>query len=1360
MADRKRSFRAPAQPGLQVTYDGFYRAFEDRFRGSRETIRSRLQIYLPFIEPLKSIYDVPPAVDLGCGRGEWLELLADNGFDAQGVDIDEGMLAACHENGLRATNDDGIAFLEKLPSESQMIVSGFHIAEHLPFGQLQILVQQALRVLKPGGLLILETPNPENFRVSSLSFYYDPTHRHPLPPQLLSFLPEYYGFDRVKVVRLQECRGLSTSESASLDQVLGGASPDYAVIGQKAADGSAARLFDSAFNKEFGLSADVLVGRFDRQLIARNERVAALEARFDEQRTARSALETRLDEERTARSALEARADEERTARSALEARADEERTARSALEARADEERTARSALEARFDEERSARSALEARFDEERIARAALAARLDEERTARAALVADLLPKNEALAALYASTSWRITEPLRDTRRATRWFAHGTRAWLTLKPGSRPKRIAARGVVLAARFCRARPPLANVARRALRWFPTIEARLRGIVAFNVVGPGAAPATGLDDVLFCEPSDVRLAYQRLRAAKANLGHALPSAVRVDGRPRLAYVSPLPPERTGVADYSAELLPALSAYYDIDAIVAPDPRSVPPIEGCLAIRDIAWFERHAHVYDRIVYHVGNSTFHHHMFPLLEKFPGMVVLHDFYLGHLLGFLETEGRWHGYWTRALCHAHGYEAVRRRFQQTEHNNVVRDYPVNLFVLQQAQGVIVHSEFSHALTRRFYGEAFSDKLTIIPHMRNLPTNVDRKTSRANLGIGEDEFLVCSFGILWENKLNHRVVEAWLASRLNEKRRSHLVFVGEAHSDAYLNKLRTAMWQSLGRTSIRITGYALPHLYRQYLAAADVAVQLRCQSRGESSGTVLDCMAHGLPLVVNAHGWMAELPDDSAIKLADNFVQADLVAALEHLEAEPAVRAALGQRAQNLIAKEFTPARIADQYRDAVEIFAKSAPPLFDTKALFRIAGDLPPDCLPMARSLAKTTALLQPARQLLVDISAMVREDLMSGIQRVVRAQLLVLLNSPPDGLRIEPVWLCEAGGCWHLRYARRYMLKLLGINRGDLDDEPVAVAKDDVYYMPDYFNDGVVRAAESGVYANLRDRGVRINFLIHDNLPVSKPQYFPEGTEKVHAAWLRSIAASADQLICISRDVAEDTGHWLEQNAPTLLHCPKLAVLHHGADIDASSATKGMPEDAPTVLEVLASRPTFLMVGTIEPRKGYLQTLDAFDELWAAGVAVNLVIVGAEGWKSAPGNRRTIPQIVARLREHPERKRRLFWLNGVSDEYLNKVYAASACLIAASEGEGFGLPLIEAAKHQLPILARDIPVFREVAGEHAAYFSGMQRGDLATAIRNWLVLYAEGRHPKSDDMPWITWAANVQLLKAILL
>jgi glycosyltransferase involved in cell wall biosynthesis len=176
---------------------------------------------------------------------------------------------------------------------------------------------------------------------------------------------------------------------------------------------------------------------------------------------------------------------------------------------------------------------------------------------------------------------------------------------------------------------------------------------------------------------------------------------------------------------------------------------------------------------------------------------------------------------------------------------------------------------------------------------------------------------------------------------------------------------------------------------------------------------------------------------------------------------------------------------------------------------------------------------------------------------------------------------------------------------------------------------------------------------------------------------------------------------------------------------------------------------------------MVGTIEPRKGHLQSLGAFEQLWRDGSDLNLVIVGSEGWKSLPdSSRRTIPEIVHRLRTHPELNSRLFWLEGISDEYLEKVYAASTCLIAASEGEGFGLPLIEAARHKLPILARDIAVFREVAGEHAAYFSGLQPDDLARAIKDWLSLYREGTHPRSDAMPWITWKESAERMIAALL
>ena len=190
---------------------------------------------------------------------------------------------------------------------------------------------------------------------------------------------------------------------------------------------------------------------------------------------------------------------------------------------------------------------------------------------------------------------------------------------------------------------------------------------------------------------------------------------------------------------------------------------------------------------------------------------------------------------------------------------------------------------------------------------------------------------------------------------------------------------------------------------------------------------------------------------------------------------------------------------------------------------------------------------------------------------------------------------------------------------------------------------------------------------------------------------------------------------------------------------------------------------------------MIGTIEPRKGYKQTLAAFEKLWAKGVDVNLVIIGKHGW--------LMDEFANDLPKHPEFGKHFFWLNRISDEYLEALYAAGTCLLLASQGEGFGLPLIEAARRHLPIIARDIPVFREVAGDHAYYFhcdlenaansadntgpaadfplhNLAEADQIASSIEAWLALYQAGKHPKSDQMPWLTWKESAQsILKSLL-
>ena len=262
--------------------ENFYRSFEDKFRGSREEIVERYKIYLPFILPLKEIYPDGEVLDIGCGRGEWLELLKKNSIVAQGIDLDEGMLKACNENNLNALKGDGFAHLKTLKDESLTTISAFHIVEHIPFETLQSFVSEAHRVLKPGGLLIIETPNPENIQVGTELFYLDPTHLKPIPSTLLSFVVDFYGFERSKVLRLQESKSLVNQENIGLFEVIRGASPDYSVVAQKKADDELLKLFEGIFSQNIGLPLTALTNKFENRLHMSEAKAEQIEAKAEQ----------------------------------------------------------------------------------------------------------------------------------------------------------------------------------------------------------------------------------------------------------------------------------------------------------------------------------------------------------------------------------------------------------------------------------------------------------------------------------------------------------------------------------------------------------------------------------------------------------------------------------------------------------------------------------------------------------------------------------------------------------------------------------------------------------------------------------------------------------------------------------------------------------------------------------------------------------------------------------------------------------------------------------------------------------------------------------------------------------------------
>lgn len=254
--------------------DNFYTQLEQSFRGGRSEIKERLQFYVPFVLSMQAADPQAQVLDLGCGRGEWLELLRDLKVQASGVDLDDGMLSDCRDLNLKVTTQDAVSALKTLGDESMSMVTAFHLVEHLPFDLLRTLTAESYRVLRPGGLFIMETPNPDNIQVGTANFYLDPTHTRPIPTGLLKFLPEHEGFHRVVAFGLQEPPGLHAKSATSLKDVFLGASPDYAVVAQKAANATSLKCFSAAFDRVAGLSTETLIDRYDERIAREHQELA------------------------------------------------------------------------------------------------------------------------------------------------------------------------------------------------------------------------------------------------------------------------------------------------------------------------------------------------------------------------------------------------------------------------------------------------------------------------------------------------------------------------------------------------------------------------------------------------------------------------------------------------------------------------------------------------------------------------------------------------------------------------------------------------------------------------------------------------------------------------------------------------------------------------------------------------------------------------------------------------------------------------------------------------------------------------------------------------------------------------------
>ena len=218
----------------QLELDELYASFQNQFRGDPEEVKENLKVYLPLLQESGITGDI---LDVGCGRGEWLELLRDEGLQGRGVETNQAMIAHGRTRQLEMIEANAVVYLRSLPENGLQAVTAFHFVEHIGLEYLIALLEEILRTLKPGGLLILETPNPKNLVVGACNFYSDPTHHKPLFPESLQFLVEHIGFERTRLQYLHPVEGSPFTNGDEASQALNTwffGARDYALIAWKA----------------------------------------------------------------------------------------------------------------------------------------------------------------------------------------------------------------------------------------------------------------------------------------------------------------------------------------------------------------------------------------------------------------------------------------------------------------------------------------------------------------------------------------------------------------------------------------------------------------------------------------------------------------------------------------------------------------------------------------------------------------------------------------------------------------------------------------------------------------------------------------------------------------------------------------------------------------------------------------------------------------------------------------------------------------------------------------------------------------------------------------------------------------------
>ena len=778
----------------------------------------------------------------------------------------------------------------------------------------------------------------------------------------------------------------------------------------------------------------------------------------------------------------------------------------------------------------------------------------------------------------------------------------------------------------------------------------------------------------------FSWPISAEKALKALECRLEKTSRHLSNAAQLRSRLKLAMVCPLIPLKSGIARYMQSILPSLSQYYDIDVITDQEDVQDDWVNTNSKIRSSSWFKKNANHYDRIVYQFGNSDYHSHMFELLSDIPGVTVLHDFYLSDVQYLNDMARTRPGAFSTAVFRSHGWGALEEVAKSQESWKLVTKYPANLDVIENSLSVCVHSEYARRQALDLYGAKTFESFTKIPFVDMSPIPRAPRTARSRLVRDDDDIIVASFGHISPIKATDLLLKAWARSELATDKRAHLFICGECSDPVYLEKLRAIIADAPFPKNIHITGWLDDDQYRDYLAATDLCLQLRVETRGETSAAVFDALAYGCPTIVNNSGSFTELPESCVKKIDEAFTLKMLSQAIDTLWQNEELRFRLANEAKIYIEQKHSKVISSKAMMEAIEkAYAKFkfGPASTYFKAVQEHENPVASETSQELRAAIEASFGRVPNRPtIFVDMTAF-EAHVPESVRPEERHMLETLFRYAPSSVRIAPIKFDAVLQRWlpsddHVRG----MLNIVT----EIDTSAQAFPnRGDVVLL-------------SGV--NQESEAVR--FMRRHNTKIIAFDHTTDTSKNF-----------VDKLLQIGSPLDLAGG----QNTVLLPNRKK-----------ASFTEVALPERFEKWFHVLLSRPSFLLDMTATVDVDVELARRGFDQMVHQGCSANLIILGDES-QLEPSEQ---GDSFARVEVTPSTQ-------GFRD--LLSAHAVAAIVMSSNST----LPVSRAIEAGLALCILKEPMSAAKELEHAWYFEAETPIEFCRAMMEWLQLYEQKRHPR---------------------